>query len=139
MNIRRTRRTLEKFYGGLNIGVKFEETSEKIRAVSENVSIKGYDDDVFIAVNFYDIGIASFDFVFDKLDINSTTLGLINDFNTHVFAFKAYIGENNYLHISHEAEPISDDIVYDYVNNVFNDILSDRIRKYLEPLSKLSR
>ncbi len=138
MDLKKARRELERFFSGLNLVVSYEETAEKVRVTSRNVNLKGHDDDIFLDVSFYNSGIAAYVFVFDKLGINPTTLKLINDFNEQVFAFKAYIRTDGYLCIVQESEPLSEDLIYSFCQNVFADLIADRTYKYLSPLTSIS-
>ena len=122
----------------MNLTVKYEETADKVRVISENVNLKGHDDDIFVDVSVYSSGITAYEFIFDKLAVNPTTLKLINDFNEKVFAFKAYIRSDGFLCIVQETEPILEDNVCDFTRNVFMDLVDDRTKKYLTPLTQLT-
>lgn len=139
INLRRAQKGLEK-YLCKDLGLddfKFQLESDNLTA-KNSITIKDYDDGVFVEIIVFKSGSFAIDFVFDKLDKTAQALELIHEFNKQSVWLAAYIRNDGYLVLRYNVMQLSDDDVVDNVSSAFNKLLSDNIKKVLQPLTRLT-
>lgn len=120
-----------------DMGLDFEFTIKGNKLNAKNsITINGYDDDVFVDIVVFDSGSFGIDFVFDKLDLTGHNLALINEFNDNSVWLHAHIRNDGYLVLSYNIAQISDDDLIENTSCVLNQLVSDKIKKYLQPITE---
>lgn len=119
------------------MGLDFEFTvkGDKLNA-KNSITINGYDDDVFVDIVVFESGSFGVDFVFDKLDMTGQNLALINEFNDNSVWLHAHIRNDGYLVLTYNIAQISDVDLVENTSFILNQLVSDKIKKYLQPITE---
>ena len=97
MNLRIVERDIKRFLNKeLGLDFEFERKDDRLRATNE-LTLRGHDDNIYVAIDMYESGSFGVDFVFDKLEENPQTLALINEFNRNSVWLTAMIRDDGYL------------------------------------------
>lgn len=114
------------------------EINEKGDLIATNsITIKGFDDDIYCRFRLCEDDLVVYNFTFDKLEKTDRALKYINQFNENCMFFKAHTNDE-YLKIQHVAYVLNEDDLEEYTRQVMNALVSDHVKKYLEPLCEMT-
>lgn len=101
------------------------------------ITIKGFDDGIYCQFRLYESGVVSYCFTFDKIEMTGRVMVLVNNFNANFPFLKAYL-ENGYLRIDHVVYNMRNEDLGEYTSGIMSEIISDKCKKYLTPLTELT-
>lgn len=139
----------EKFYkivqkGWKNLDLEINKlTKEEVKITGSIVAKNYFDDGVFLEIIAYKSGTVHVFLTFDSLEENLESFTLINDFNNNTSWAKCYSTEINdkiylQLHYSYPTDKNEKEAAA-CVDFALNDLLSDGVIKYLQPLTDLTK
>ena len=99
--------------------------------------MNGFDDDIYCQFRFYEDGLVSYCFTFDKLEESADVLQKINNFNKNVVFFKAYL-EDGFLRIDHVCYEMNEKTLEEYTKGIFRQMIAEKTKEYLRPLTALT-
>ena len=137
MNLKKAKKIVEKVTDKvLGLDFTFPMVNGHLEAKS-SITMNGFDDDIFCQFRFYEDGLVSYCFTFDKLEESEDVLQKINSFNKNVSFFKAYI-EDGFLRIDHVCYEMSDKILEEYTKGIFRQMIAENTKAYLHVLTELT-
>ena len=137
MNLKKAKKIVEKVTGKvLDLEFTFPMVNGHLEAKS-SITMNGFDDDIYCQFRFYEDGLVSYCFTFDKLEESADVLGLINTFNKNVPFFKAYI-EDGFLRIDHVCYEMSEKNLEEYTKGIFRQMINETTKEHLRPLTELT-
>ena len=137
MNLKKKKKTLMAVLNK-KFGLDFEYSMVNGHLEGKNsITINGFDDDVYCQFRFYQDGLASYCFTFDKLEESGEVLRLLSEYNTNFRFFKAYL-DDGYLRLDHVGYCVGDKELAEYTKGIMNEIISDKSKQYLRPLCNLT-
>ncbi len=113
---------------------KLEIEDDDNLTAKNNITIKGFDDDVFVSLIVFKSGSFGVDFVFDKLDISQRTLNLVQEFNRNSIWLAAFIRDDGYFVLRYNVMELGEDEIISNTRSIFNQLVSDKIKRLLEPI-----
>ncbi len=116
---------------------KIEEKDGNSVTAKNDLTINGYDGDIFVSIIVFKSGSFGVDFVFEKMDITSNALALIHEFNKESIWLSAYIREDGYFVLRYNVMELAEAQVVGNVSNIFEQLLSDDIKELLAPILEL--
>ncbi len=128
-------RYLHRDLGLDDFEIEIEDYGDNLTA-KNSITMKGFDDDIFVSFIVFKSGSFGVDFVFDKLDINQNSLMLMQEFNKTSVWLSAFIRNDGYLVLRYNVMELGQDEVIENVRSIFNQLLSDKIKGVLAPLLK---
>ena len=84
-----------------NIEFEYTHDEDGIDASASNVSLNGFDDDIYISFYAFESGSAFATAYFDKIEPSYDAYNLINKFNDDNIHLKAFISEKGFLTFKH--------------------------------------
>ncbi len=139
MNLRIVERDIKRFLNKeLGLDFDFERTDDRLRATNE-LTLRGHDDNIYVAIDMYESGSFGVDFVFDKLEENPQTLALINDFNRNSVWLTAMIRDDGYLVLRYNVMAGTVDDLAGNIRGIMNQLTTDKIGAVLKPLTQLTQ
>ena len=139
MNLRIVERDIKRFLNKeLGLDFNFERTDDRLRATNE-LTLRGHDDNIYVAIDMYESGSFGVDFVFDKLEENPQTLALINDFNRNSVWLTAMIRDDGYLVLRYNVMAGTVDDLAGNIRGIMNQLTTDKIGAVLKPLTQLTQ
>ena len=139
MNLRIVERDIKRFLNKeLGLDFDFERTDARLRATNE-LTLRGHDDNIYVAIDMYESGSFGVDFVFDKLEENPQTLALINDFNRNSVWLTAMIRDDGYLVLRYNVMAGTVDDLAGNIRGIMNQLTTDKIGAVLKPLTQLTQ
>lgn len=138
MNLRIVERDIKRFLNKeLGLDFEFERKDDRLRATNE-LTLRGHDDNIYVAIDMYESGSFGVDFVFDKLEENPQTLALINDFNRNSVWLTAMIRDDGYLVLRYNVMAGTVDDLAGNIRGIMNQLTTDKIGAVLKPLTQLT-
>ncbi len=132
---------MNHFFNDLGINCVTEERENSIR-LKANASITstllGGKRNTLCLIDIYASGSVYFEFVLDKLNKNSYTLQLFNQYNSNSLWYKAFISESGYLILMHSVFRLNNEMLLQYVSDVFQEMVSEDNLTDLKPLADLT-
>ncbi len=139
MNLRIVERDIKRFLNKeLGLDFEFERKDDRLRATNE-LTLRGHDDNIYVAIDMYESGSFGVDFVFDKLEENPQTLALINDFNRNSVWLTAMIRDDGYLVLRYNVMAGTVDDLAGNIRGIMNQLTTDKIGAVLKPLTQLTQ
>mgnify|MGYP002802863594 FL=1 len=139
MNLRIVERDIKRFLNKeLGLDFDFERTDDRLRATNE-LTLRGHDDNIYVAIDMYESGSFGVDFVFDKLEENPQTLALINEFNRNSVWLTAMIRDDGYLVLRYNVMAGTVDDLAGNIRGIMNQLTTDKIGAVLKPLTQLTQ
>lgn len=139
MNLRIVERDIKRFLNKeLGLDFEFERKDDRLRATNE-LTLRGHDDNIYVAIDMYESGSFGVDFVFDKLEENPQTLALINEFNRNSVWLTAMIRDDGYLVLRYNVMAGTVDDLADNIRGIMNQLTTDKIGAVLKPLTQLTQ
>lgn len=138
MNLRIVERDIKRFLNKeLGLDFEFERKDDRLRATNE-LTLRGHDDNIYVAIDMYESGSFGVDFVFDKLEENPQTLALINEFNRNSVWLTAMIRDDGYLVLRYNVMAGTVDDLAGNIRGIMNQLTTDKIGAVLKPLTQLT-
>ena len=138
MNLRIVERDIKRFLNKeLGLDFEFERKDDRLRATNE-LTLRGHDDNIYVAIDMYESGSFGVDFVFDKLEENPHTLALINEFNRNSVWLTAMIRDDGYLVLRYNVMAGTVDDLAGNIRGIMNQLTTDKIGAVLKPLTQLT-
>ena len=138
MNLRIVERDIKRFLNKeLGLDFEFERKDDRLRATNE-LTLRGHDDNIYVAIDMYESGSFGVDFVFDKLEENPQTLALINEFNRNSVWLTAMIRDDGYLVLRYNVMAGTVDDLAGNISGIMNQLTTDKIGAVLKPLTQLT-
>lgn len=119
------------------LNFKRHEDKEGILQFEAMAHLEGVDDDICINTIVAET-IFAVDFVFDYMNAEEEAFRLINEFNMRNLVYKAFIRNDGFLVINYHSPVINPDQVAQEFTYAMLGFTQDEVRKYLEPLAKLT-
>ena len=139
MNLRIVERDIKRFLNKeLGLDFEFERKDDRLRATNE-LTLRGHDDNIYVAIDMYESGSFGVGFVFDKLEENPQTLALINDFNRNSVWLTAMIRDDGYLVLRYNVMAGTVDDLAGNIRGIMNQLTTDKIGAVLKPLTQLTQ
>ena len=139
MNLRIVERDIKRFLNKeLGLDFEFERKDDRLRATNE-LTLRGHDDNIYVAIDMYESGSFGVDFVFDKLEENPQTLALINEFNRNSVWLTAMIRDDSYLVLRYNVMAGTVDDLAGNIRGIMNQLTTDKIGAVLKPLTQLTQ
>lgn len=139
MNLRIVERDIKRFLNKeLGLDFEFERKDDRLRATNE-LTLRGHDDNIYVAIDMYESGSFGVDFVFDKLEENPQTLALINEFNRNSVWLTAMIRDDGYLVLRYNVMAGTVDDLAGNIRGIMNQLTTDKIGAVLKPLTQLTQ
>ena len=139
MNLRIVERDIKRFLNKeLGLDFEFERKDDRLRATNE-LTLRGHDDNIYVAIDMYESGSFGVDFVFDKLEENPHTLALINEFNRNSVWLTAMIRDDGYLVLRYNVMAGTVDDLAGNIRGIMNQLTTDKIGAVLKPLTQLTQ
>ena len=139
MNRRIVERDIKRFLNKeLGLDFEFERKDDRLRATNE-LTLRGHDDNIYVAIDMYESGSFGVDFVFDKLEENPQTLALINEFNRNSVWLTAMIRDDGYLVLRYNVMAGTVDDLAGNIRGIMNQLTTDKIGAVLKPLTQLTQ
>ena len=139
MNLRIVERDIKRFLNKeLGLDFEFERKDDRLRATNE-LTLRGHDDNIYVAIDMYESGSFVVDFVFDKLEENPQTLALINEFNRNSVWLTAMIRDDGYLVLRYNVMAGTVDDLAGNIRGIMNQLTTDKIGAVLKPLTQLTQ
>ena len=137
MNLKKAQKTLEKVTKKVvGLDFTFPMVNDHLEAKS-SITMRDFDDEIYCQFRFYTDGLASYCFTFDKLEPSDSVFEMLNDFNSNVAFFKAYL-EDGFLRVDHVCYEVDDKTLESYTKGIFSQLISDKTKSYLRPLAALT-
>jgi len=137
MNLKKANKIVEKVTSKvLGLDFTFPMVNGHLEAKS-SITMNGFDDDIYCQFRFYEDGLVSYCFTFDKLEESADVLQKINNFNKNVVFFKAYL-EDGFLRIDHVCYEMSEKTLEEYTKGIFRQMIAEKTKEYLRPLTALT-
>ena len=139
MNLRIVERDIKRFLNKeLGLDFEFERKDDRLRATNE-LTLRGHDDNIYVAIDMYESGSFGVDFVFDKLEENPQTLALINEFNRNSVWLTAMIRDDGYLVLRYNVMAGTVDDLAGNIRGIMNQLTTDKSGAVLKPLTQLTQ
>ena len=136
MNLRIVERDIKRFLNKeLGLDFEFERKDDRLRATNE-LTLRGHDDNIYVAIDMYESGSCGVGFVFDKLEENPQTLALINEFNRNSVWLTAMIRDDGYLVLRYNVMAGTVDDLAGNIRGIMNQLTTDKIGAVLKPLTQ---
>ena len=139
MNLRIVERDIKRFLNKeLGLDFEFERKDDRLRATNE-LTLRGHDDNIYVAIDMYESGSFGVDFVFDKLEETPQTLALIIDIKRNSVWLTAMIRDDGYLVLRYNVMAGTVDDLAGNIRGIMNQLTTDKIGAVLKPLTQLTQ
>ena len=137
MNLANVKEQLLKM--GQKIGLQVqEENAESIQMHAQLTAKEYFDNSIYLRLVVFSSGTIHMFLTFNEIERTYDNLYLINNFNSENPWFKAYItniNDKDYLELHYSAIALEkENEVIDSFGYLLNDLLSEKILKYLNPI-----